>query len=158
MKKYYANGLVKQISNFKNGLKHGKWTYFYKNGKIHYTKNYKNGLLDGRRISFYENGSKAFEGSFKAEAPREFIHGHADRFDESVDMIRAVSDKRLKYLKNFNTEKPYNLPLAYRENMEVMQELLRMRDKGELDENQSLWFRETKQVEELFDTENDPRC
>ena len=65
MKKYYANGLVKQISNFKNGLKHGKWTYFYKNGKIHYTKNYKNGLLDGKRISFYENGSKAFEGSFK---------------------------------------------------------------------------------------------
>ena len=71
-------------------------------------------------------------------------------------MIRAVRDKRFKYLKNFNPEKPYYLPLAYRENMEVMQELLRMRDKGELDENQSLWFRETKKVEELFDTENDP--
>ena len=99
---------------------------------------------------------QAFEGNFKAKSSRTFIHGHADRFDESVDMIRAVRDKRFKYLKNFNPEKPYYLPLAYRENMEVMQELLRMRDKGELDENQSLWFRETKQVEELFDTENDP--
>ena len=98
----------------------------------------------------------AFEGNFKAKSSRTFIHGHADRFDESVDMIRAVRDKRFKYLKNFNPEKPYYLPLAYRENMEVMQELLRMRDKGELDENQSLWFRETKKVEELFDTENDP--
>ena len=73
---------------------------------------------------------QAFEGSFKAEVPREFIHGHADRFDESVDMIRAVRNKRFKYLKNFNPERPYYLPLAYRENMEVMQELLRMRDQG----------------------------
>ena len=37
-----------------------------------------------------------------------------------------------------------------------MQELLRMRDKGELDENQALWFRQSKEIEELFDTENDP--
>ena len=99
---------------------------------------------------------QAFEGSFKAETPRKFIHGHADRFDESVDMIRAVRNNRFKYLKNFNPERPYYLPLAYRENMEVMQELLRMRDQGELDENQALWFRQTKDVEELFDTENDP--
>lgn len=99
---------------------------------------------------------QAFEGNFKAEIPRKFIHGHADRFDESVDMIRAVRNKRFKYLKNFNPEKPYYLPLEYRENMAVMQELLRMRDKGELDENQALWFRQTKEIEELFDTENDP--
>ena len=83
---------------------------------------------------------QAFEGNFKAEIPRKFIHGHADRFDESVDMIRAVRNKRFKYLKNFNPEKPYYLPLEYRENMAVMQELLRMRDQGELDENQALWF------------------
>ena len=99
---------------------------------------------------------QAFEGNFKAEIPRKFIHGHADRFDESVDMIRAVRNKRFKYLKNFNPEKPYYLPLEYRENMAVMQELLRMRDQGELDENQALWFRQTKEIEELFDTENDP--
>ena len=99
---------------------------------------------------------QAFEGNFKAEIPRKFIHGHADRFDESVDMIRAVRNKRFKYLKNFNPEKPYYLPLEYRENMAVMQELLRLRDQGELDENQALWFRQTKEIEELFDTENDP--
>ena len=99
---------------------------------------------------------QAFEGNFKAEIPRKFIHGHADRFDESVDMIRAVRNKRFKYLMNFNPEKPYYLPLEYRENMAVMQELLRMRDQGELDENQALWFRQTKEIEELFDTENDP--
>lgn len=99
---------------------------------------------------------QAFEGAFKAENPRTFIHGHADRFDESVDMIRAVRDKRFKYLKNFHPDRPYYLPLAYREKMEVMQELLRMRDAGTLDENQALWFRPSKVEEELFDTEKDP--
>jgi N-sulfoglucosamine sulfohydrolase len=99
---------------------------------------------------------QAFEGEFRAETPRKFIHGHADRFDESVDMIRAVRNKKFKYLKNFYPNLPYYLPLAYRENMEVMQELLRMRDAGELDENQAQWFRQSKVEEELFDTENDP--
>ena len=31
-----------------------------------------------------------------------------------------------------------------------------MRDAGELDKNQALWFRKSKSEEELFDTENDP--
>ena len=71
-------------------------------------------------------------------------------------MIRAVRNKRFKYLKNFHPDRPYYLPVAYREKMEVMQELLRMRDAGTLDENQALWFRPSKVEEELFDTENDP--
>ena len=99
---------------------------------------------------------QAFEGKFKSSSDREFIHGHADRFDESVDMIRAVRTKKFKYLKNFHPEKPYYLPLAFRERLPSMQELLRMRDAGELDKNQALWFRKSKSEEELFDTENDP--
>ena len=38
---------------------------------------------------------KAFEGKFKSKSVRKYIHGHADRFDESVDMIRAV--RSIKY-------------------------------------------------------------
>ena len=98
----------------------------------------------------------AFEGKFKLKQPRDYIHAQADRFDERVDMIRAVRNKRFKYLKNFYPERPYYLPVAYRERMEVMQELLRLRNTDALDENQALWFRTTKDVEELFDTENDP--
>ena len=99
---------------------------------------------------------QAFEGKYKAKVDRKYIHGHADRFDESVDMIRAVRDKRFKYLKNFNPEKPYYLSLAFRERLPSMRELLRMRDAGELDANQALWFRQSKAEEELFDTEKDP--
>ena len=37
-----------------------------------------------------------------------------------------------------------------------MQELLRLRDAGQLNEIQAQWFRAQKAPEELFDTENDP--
>ncbi len=99
---------------------------------------------------------QAFEGDYRAETPRTYVHGAADRFDEEYDMIRAVRDHRFKYLRNYQPEKPYYLPVAYREQMPIMQELLRMRDAGTLDAYQAQWFRPTKDPEELFDTENDP--
>jgi hypothetical protein len=99
---------------------------------------------------------RAFEGAYKAANERKYIHAAADRFDEQYDMIRAVRDKRFKYLKNLQSEKPYYLPLEYRERMATMQELLRLRDDGKLNEVQMQWFRDTKPEEELFDTVNDP--
>ena len=130
------------------------------------------GELDNRMISFvdfaptllslasinipnYHQG-KAFEGYFKSKKERMYIHAAADRFDEHYDMIRAVRDSRYKYLKNFYPEKPYYLPLEYRENMGTMQQLLTMEKNNELDSIQSLWFRKEKAKEELFDTDLDP--
>ena len=98
----------------------------------------------------------AFEGEYKASHSRKYIHAAADRFDEHYDMIRAVRDKKFKYLRNFNTEKPYYLPLEYRERMGSMKELLRLRDSGQLNEIQMQWFRSSKPNEELFDVSNDP--
>jgi len=37
-----------------------------------------------------------------------------------------------------------------------MQALLRLRDEGELNDVQSQWFRESKELDELFDTLKDP--
>jgi arylsulfatase A-like enzyme len=99
---------------------------------------------------------QAFLGPHTAKAPRDYIHAAADRFDTEYDMIRAVRDKRYKYLRNFQPEKGYYLPVAYRENMVAMQELLRARDAGTLNEYQDQWFRERKPEEELFDTQYDP--
>ena len=130
------------------------------------------GELDNRMISFvdfaptllslsnidipnYHQG-KAFEGYTKSKKERIYIHAAADRFDEHYDMIRAVRDSRYKYLKNFYPEKPYYLPLEYREKMGTMQQLLIMEKNNELDSIQSLWFRNGKAKEELFDTELDP--
>ncbi|MEZ4703158.1 MAG: sulfatase [Rhodothermales bacterium] len=139
---------------------------------IRYPNQWRAGEVDDRLISFidfkptllsmagieppsYEDG-QAFEGPYATEPPRTYVHGAADRFDEQYDMIRAVRDHRFKYLRNFQPEKPYYLPVAYREQMGIMKELLRMRDAGELNEYQAQWFRTTKDPEELFDTETDP--
>jgi N-sulfoglucosamine sulfohydrolase len=99
---------------------------------------------------------RAFAGEYATTAARNYVHGAADRFDSKYDMIRAVRDDRFKYLRNFNPEKPYYLPLPYREQMPAMQELLRLRDAGELSPAQAQWFRTSKEQEELFDVINDP--
>jgi hypothetical protein len=71
-------------------------------------------------------------------------------------MIRAVRDKRFKYFKNYRPEKPYIMDIKYRMQMTLMQELLRAYEAGELNEEQLLWFRQTKPEEELYDLESDP--
>ena len=99
---------------------------------------------------------RVFVGPGETTPRRRFVHAAADRFDEAYDGVRAVRDARFKYIRHLDVEQGYYLPLAYREQMPIMQELLRMRDSGELDEIQALWFRERRPAEELFDTDTDP--
>ena len=99
---------------------------------------------------------RAFVGKHVTSPPRRYIHAAADRFDTEYDMIRAVRDERFKYLRNFNPERGYYLPLTYREQMPAMRDLLQLRDRGLLTPDQAQWFRESKPLEELFDTELDP--
>lgn len=139
---------------------------------IRFPGKWRAGEIDDRLISFidfaptllsmcsiqppeYMDG-QAFEGKYQSHNPRKYIHAAADRFDEKYDMIRAVRDKRFKYLKNFQPKKGYYLALDYREKMATMQELLRLRNEGKLNEIQMQWLRSSKPVEELFDTDNDP--
>ena len=128
------------------------------------------GTRDDQMISFIDLGptvlslagltpaevdGKAFLGPHKVP-DRNYIYAAADRFDAQYDCNRAVRDKRYKYIKYFQPEKPMYLPVAYREQMPIMQELLRMQKTSELTPEQALWFRKTKPQEELFDTQNDP--
>lgn len=103
----------------------------------------------------YHEG-RAFLGPARAAEPRRYIHAAADRLDTEYDMIRAVRDHSFKYLRNFQPERGYYLAVTYREQMASMQELLRLRDEGGLDEYQAQWFRPGKPDEELFDTDSDP--
>jgi N-sulfoglucosamine sulfohydrolase len=139
---------------------------------IRFPDQYRAGEIDEQLISFVDFKStilslagieppdyvdgRAFAGEYATTAARNYVHGAADRFDSKYDMIRAVRDDRFKYLRNFNPEKPYYLPLPYREQMPAMQELLRLRDAGELSPAQAQWFRTSKEQEELFDVINDP--
>ncbi len=92
----------------------------------------------------------------KTAEPRKYIYAAGDRFDGFTDAIRAVKDKRFKYIRNYLPEQGYYLPVDYREKIPTMQELLRLQDEGQLTDAQAQWFRASKEVDELFDTLADP--
>nr|WP_299342855.1 sulfatase [Allomuricauda sp.] len=99
---------------------------------------------------------RAWMGQYQDKSSRKYIYAAADRFDRQHDRIRAVRDMRYKYIRNFLPNQSYYLPIKFREEMDIMQELLRLRKNDSLDPKQLLWFRQKKDPEELFDTWNDP--
>ncbi|MGB5943267.1 MAG: sulfatase-like hydrolase/transferase [Leeuwenhoekiella sp.] len=111
--------------------------------------------LTGEKPKAYMDG-QAFLGRYKAEKEREYIHAAADRFDGFTDVIRAVRDDRYKYIRNYRPEQGYYLPIVYREQIPSMQELLRLRNAGTLNEVQMQWFRKSKPEIEFFDCLADP--
>ncbi|GAA0880253.1 sulfatase-like hydrolase/transferase [Algoriphagus jejuensis] len=111
--------------------------------------------LIGEKPLEYMQG-QAFLGDYQAEDERQYIHGAADRFDEITDAIRAVRDSRFKYIRNYRPNQGYYLPISYREQIPTMQELLRLKQEGGLNDDQAQWFRESKPKEELYDCEVDP--
>jgi N-sulfoglucosamine sulfohydrolase len=102
------------------------------------------GHLDGR----------AFLGPQRA-APRTYVHAARDRMDEHYDCVRAVRDRRFKYLRNYQPDRPYYYDIAYRKQMPLMREILRLRAADSLPALTRRWF-EPKPAEELYDLEKDP--
>jgi uncharacterized sulfatase len=110
--------------------------------------------LAGVEIPSHMQG-KAFLGEAETE-PREAVYAARDRMDERYDIIRAVRDKRYKYIRNYEPDVPYDIPLAYPESYAIMKELRRAQREGKLEGPTALFFRQTKPVEELYDLETDP--
>ena len=98
---------------------------------------------------------KAFAGPFE-DQPRKYAFGTADRFDESTDMQRSVLDGRFVYIKNFMPELPLIYRNKYRERIPMNSKLIQMDSQGELDGDASYIFMKTKEVEELYDLQEDP--
>src|SRR5690606_2342912 len=74
----------------------------------------------------------------------------------AYDLIRAVRDKRFKYIRNFMPERTYAQNIDYMNKMPTMIEMRRLHAAGKLKGAEKLYFRETKPVEELYDTAADP--
>ncbi len=106
--------------------------------------------------SAYPLDGLAFLGPQATKEKRKYIRAAADRFDAQYDTNRAIRDKRYKYIRYYQPEKSMFLPVAYREQMAIMQELHRLKESGEITEIQAQWFRDKKPKEELFDTQSDP--
>ncbi|MGK2860367.1 MAG: sulfatase family protein [Chitinophagaceae bacterium] len=111
--------------------------------------------LAGIPIPQYMQG-QAFLGPQAAASPRKYIFAARDRMDTEVDRVRSIFDGRYQYIKNYMPEKPYYQDIGYRLQQQGMKKIIGMRDKGQLNKQQMLWFRKTKPAEELYDTKTDP--
>ncbi|HLB74116.1 MAG TPA: sulfatase/phosphatase domain-containing protein, partial [Sedimentisphaerales bacterium] len=98
---------------------------------------------------------RAFLGAQKAK-PRDYIYAARDRMDETYDLIRAVRDKRYKYIRNYMSHVTRGQDIEYMNEMPTMQEMRRLNAEGKLKGPQLQYFEPTKPVEELYDCRNDP--
>ncbi|MEX2173459.1 MAG: sulfatase [Pirellulaceae bacterium] len=110
--------------------------------------------LAGVKIPSHLQG-QAFLGDKKAP-PREYVYAARDRMDETLDIIRAVRDKRFKYIRNYRPDLPYAQPITYMDEMPTIQEWRKLAVAGKLAGPQAIFFQPTKPVEELYDTQADP--
>jgi len=96
----------------------------------------------------------AFLGNNIDEAP-EYVHMTRGRMDERYDMSRAVRDKKYRYIRNYM---PYRIYLPHLDYLFLAPSAQSWEDlyyAGKCNDVQSIAF-QTKPVEELYDTENDP--
>ena len=99
---------------------------------------------------------QAFLGQQKSATPRKYSYAARDRMDSEYDRVRAVTDGKFKYIRNYMPEKPNYQNIKYRLQNPLMGHLLELNSKGLLNENQARWFASTKPEEELYDTKADP--
>jgi N-sulfoglucosamine sulfohydrolase len=87
---------------------------------------------------------------------RKYVFAARDRMDETFDRIRAVRDRRYKYLRNYYPELPYAQHILYMNEMPTMRVWRKHAADGKLTGPQALFFAPTKSREELYDCEIDP--
>ena len=88
--------------------------------------------------------------------PRKYVFAARDRMDETFDRIRAVRDKRFKYIRNFYPELPYAQHINYMDEMPTMRVWRKWAAEGKLTGPPARFFAPAKPKEELYDTQSDP--
>lgn len=99
---------------------------------------------------------KVFLGAEKMP-DRDYVFAARDRCDETVDRIRAVRDKRYKYIRNYYPDRPYMQLNRYKEvSYPIWRQMQRLERDGEISAEQYPFLARTRPPEELYDTQEDP--
>ncbi len=109
--------------------------------------------ISGIEIPEYLQGN-AFLGKQKTADP-EYAYMFRGRMDERYDMCRAVRDQKFRYIRNYMPYRIYGQRLEYLWRAPSIGSWEQAFENGECNETQSIFWN-TKPVEELYDTENDP--
>jgi len=96
----------------------------------------------------------AFLGKYQQEEP-EYVYMFRDRMDERYDLTRAIVDRQFRYIRNYNSNRIWMQQLEYLWKAPSMPSWEEEFLAGRCDEVQARFWN-TKPVEELYDTENDP--
>lgn len=107
----------------------------------------------GIEIPEYLQGH-AFLGKQKTADP-EYAFMFRGRMDERYDMCRAVRDQKYRYIRNYMPYRIYGQRLEYLFRAPSIRSWKAAYENGECNKVQSAFW-QTKPVEELYDTENDP--
>ena len=111
--------------------------------------------LAGIRPPEYMQG-EAFLGKFAHSTPRLYVYGARNRMDEQIDKQGAVRDKRFRYIRNYNPERPNYNSNAYRLQMPMMRRMIELLQRDSLGAEQMRWFAAPRGKEEFYDVEKDP--
>lgn len=89
--------------------------------------------------------------------PREWVAAARDRCDETADRIRAIRDRRFKYIRNFFPERPYAQPNVYKDTQyPTLAAMRQLAAEGRLSGPPALFLAPRRPEEELYDLEADP--
>lgn len=97
----------------------------------------------------------AFAGKFQTE-PQPFIYGFRGRMDERYDCVRSVTDGRFVYLRNYMPHLSQGQHVSYQFETPTTALWRKLYDEGKLTPEQSIFWKEPKDPEELYDLQSDP--
>ena len=154
-----------------SGLQVPMVVYFPPNWKHLAPKEYGAGVKSDRLVSFVDLAptllsiigvkppewmqGHAFAGKFQAE-PQPFVYGFRGRMDERIDTVRSVTDGRFVYLRNYMPHLSQAQHVSYQFETPSTRVWRKLFDEGKLTPEQSLFWQEPKDAEELYDLQSDP--
>lgn len=97
----------------------------------------------------------AFAGKFQTE-PQPFVYGFRGRMDERYDTVRSVTDGRFVYVRNFMPHLSQAQHVAYQFQTPSTVVWRKLFDSGKATPEQSIFWKEPKDAEELYDLQSDP--
>jgi antitoxin component YwqK of YwqJK toxin-antitoxin module/poly(3-hydroxybutyrate) depolymerase len=102
----YKNGQKIREGEFKDGKKHGKWTYWYENGAIEREEEFKDGRAHGKWKRWDENEIKIGEGEFR-EGSGKFVgwYGNGNKENEETFEDGKKHGKWRYWYENGNRER-----------------------------------------------------
>jgi len=92
----------------------------------------------------------------KTEKPRKYVFAARDRIDEVPDCVRSIHDGKFIFIRNFMPYVPYSANVDYMNKMPTMKDMRKLNAEGKLKGSEKQYFKYPRDIEELYDIENDP--